>query len=275
VAIDKGGKRGGTKQKIVHAATDLFAKKGFTETSVREIATAVGVNESSLYNHFDSKGAILEYILEYYRQTASAYQVPAEALSRLTKDATAEDILACMMMYYPPEEEQLFIKMLQVLFQEQFRNDAVRDYIANDLILWNEQFISDLLHRLIRSGALDTKTDVDFWAKVHVSINYKFSACHVMGIGEIHPGYKGKGNVAMKRTLYEVLFTLHGAKETEDEERNDCTMLENFFTELEIAEELGIPEEAVKDLLANKMELNKSDVDKLLSKMAKKMKIKG
>lgn len=207
------GKRGNTKQRIVHASIDLFSKKGFTETGVREIAAAVGINESSLYNHFDCKSEILTYILEYYRQTASAYKAPEEALARLNnRDATADDVLACLMLYYPPEEEVYFLKTLQVLFQEQFRNDEVREYIANDLILWNERYVSDLLRRLIRSGALDGDTDVDFWAKLHVSLSYIFSARHVIGIGEMHPCFQGKGNAAMKKKLYDTIFQKHGIK---------------------------------------------------------------
>lgn len=50
-------------------------------------------------------------------------------------------------------------------------------------------------------------------------------------------------------------------------------MLEKYFTDTEIAEELGIPADAVKDLLDDKMELHKSDIDKLLSKMAEKLKL--
>ena len=49
-----------TRQKILDCAIDLFATKGYTETTVRELAAAVGVKEASIYNHFSSKNSILE-----------------------------------------------------------------------------------------------------------------------------------------------------------------------------------------------------------------------
>ena len=205
-------KKVGTKQKIVHVAMDLFAKKGYTETSIREIAFTVGIKESSIYNHFESKGAILDHLLDYYRNAAINFRAPEETLSRLTQEATTEDILACLMLSYPPDEEEYYLKALTVLFQEQFRNDTVREYIAKDIVQWQEQHVSNILQRLIDSGALDENTDVDFWAKLHVSTTYMFYSRYIMGIGEMHPNFKGKGYKAMLKSLYDTIFRLNGTK---------------------------------------------------------------
>jgi|GEM_PF-6373815 len=47
--------------------------------------------------------------------------------------------------------------------------------------------------------------------------------------------------------------------------------METHFNEMEIATELGIPQDAVIDLLAGKMEIKKVDVDKLLASLVKKL----
>ena len=52
-----------TRQAILDAALDLFAQKGFFGTSLRDVATAVGVRESALYNYFPSKDALFEALL--------------------------------------------------------------------------------------------------------------------------------------------------------------------------------------------------------------------
>lgn len=39
-----------TKEKIVETALDLFSQRGYDGVSVRDIARAVGIRESSLYN---------------------------------------------------------------------------------------------------------------------------------------------------------------------------------------------------------------------------------
>ncbi|MEG1104740.1 MAG: TetR/AcrR family transcriptional regulator, partial [Oscillospiraceae bacterium] len=44
-----------TKQRILDYSLQLFSCDGFSGVSMRNIAAAVGVKESSLYKHFQSK----------------------------------------------------------------------------------------------------------------------------------------------------------------------------------------------------------------------------
>jgi len=52
-----------TRRDILNRALDLFAEQGFSGTSTRQIARAVGVRESALYHYFPSKDAILRELL--------------------------------------------------------------------------------------------------------------------------------------------------------------------------------------------------------------------
>ena len=56
-----------TKEKIIEEALTLFSQKGFKGTSVKNIADAVGIKDSSLYKHFHSKQEIFDTILEEMR----------------------------------------------------------------------------------------------------------------------------------------------------------------------------------------------------------------
>ncbi|MEO6219384.1 MAG: TetR/AcrR family transcriptional regulator [Ginsengibacter sp.] len=55
-------KTGSKKDVIVRAASSLFKEKGYTATSMRDIAEAIGVEAPSLYNHIGSKKEILNEI---------------------------------------------------------------------------------------------------------------------------------------------------------------------------------------------------------------------
>src|SRR3982751_1607234 len=46
------------KLAIVRAALPLFARKGFAETTTKDLAKAAGVSEPLLYKHFPSKDAL-------------------------------------------------------------------------------------------------------------------------------------------------------------------------------------------------------------------------
>ena len=53
------------RHEIFNVAVNLFVEKGFTETSMREIAEAAGIGKSTLYDYFPSKDEILiTYIIE-------------------------------------------------------------------------------------------------------------------------------------------------------------------------------------------------------------------
>ena len=52
-----------TKERILLASLELFARYGYDATSVSRIAEAVGLTKGALYRHFEDKAAILRAIL--------------------------------------------------------------------------------------------------------------------------------------------------------------------------------------------------------------------
>lgn len=52
-----------TRARILDAALELFADRGFYGTSMRQIAAAAGLTSGALYHHFESKEAILWGVL--------------------------------------------------------------------------------------------------------------------------------------------------------------------------------------------------------------------
>ena len=63
------------KDKIIDAAIDLFADKGFHNTSTAEIATNSDVAQGTLFYHFKNKEGILyEVLRQVLEQTSDAYR---------------------------------------------------------------------------------------------------------------------------------------------------------------------------------------------------------
>ncbi|MCZ6829981.1 MAG: helix-turn-helix domain containing protein [Gammaproteobacteria bacterium] len=62
--------RKATAERILDAAEDLFAEKGYAATSLGDVADAVGIRSPSLYNHFRNKealyGAVLNRLLDAF-----------------------------------------------------------------------------------------------------------------------------------------------------------------------------------------------------------------
>jgi AcrR family transcriptional regulator len=55
-----------TSDKLLLAAIDLMAEKGYHATTTKEIAAAAGVNEVTLFRHFGSKQKLLEAAFDKY-----------------------------------------------------------------------------------------------------------------------------------------------------------------------------------------------------------------
>ena len=58
------------KMKIVKKATRLFIKKGYAQTTMRDISKATGINLGNLYNYISSKEDILCLSFETYHDPA-------------------------------------------------------------------------------------------------------------------------------------------------------------------------------------------------------------
>jgi AcrR family transcriptional regulator len=60
---------------LLQIASDLFAERGYTATTVRDIADAAGILSGSLYHHFDSKESMVDAILSrFIEETLTAYE---------------------------------------------------------------------------------------------------------------------------------------------------------------------------------------------------------
>lgn len=66
-----------TAERILDAAEDLFAEKGYAATSLGEVADAVGIRSPSLYNHFRNKEALYSAVLE---RLLAAFSAPLAEL---------------------------------------------------------------------------------------------------------------------------------------------------------------------------------------------------
>ncbi|MGW4799753.1 TetR/AcrR family transcriptional regulator [Nonomuraea sp. NPDC004297] len=60
------------EQDVIAKATDLFRRRGYTATSVRDLGAELGLRQSSLYRTFGDKHALFVRALEHYRATESA-----------------------------------------------------------------------------------------------------------------------------------------------------------------------------------------------------------
>lgn len=144
-----------TKEKILHAAIDLFSQKGYSGVSVREITREVGIKESSLYNHFKSKEEILTTILDYFRSEFAKTLPPTEDLDLILEKSSMEEFFEQgfenfrMHIDHPVNE-----KLWRIIYTEHFRNPLARDIFLNDIINKTLGFLELVFVKLIDQGQI-------------------------------------------------------------------------------------------------------------------------
>lgn len=75
---------GGTRERIHDAGLTLFNERGYTGTTVRQLADACGLTPGAIYNHYASKEALLFVIVDRVHDLADA--VLAETLRGVGSD---------------------------------------------------------------------------------------------------------------------------------------------------------------------------------------------
>lgn len=70
----------GTRELILEEALRLFSERGIKETTIRDIAKAVGITEGAIYRHFESKEQIVHELFEMY--SGELYEKIEKAIKR-------------------------------------------------------------------------------------------------------------------------------------------------------------------------------------------------
>ena len=200
------------KQRILDSAAKLFAEKGFAETSIRELSDTAGFkNQASLYYHFPSKNAILEYMLEDYITYNNGLFKEKNISEILKNNPNTDGILTCLQTTFPPDKAEYYLKVLCVLLQEQFCNPIVKNYMAQHFILRSERNMKAIIFELKALGAIREDAGHDYWAKISSSLFHTFATRMMLGIGDNSPGFEGGGMTEILRETFDMMFGIYGS----------------------------------------------------------------
>lgn len=67
------------REQILNAATEVFSRNGFQGTTLRQLARRAGISEATIYQHFASKEALYDAILEKKIKDRKHLYYPLEA----------------------------------------------------------------------------------------------------------------------------------------------------------------------------------------------------
>jgi AcrR family transcriptional regulator len=141
-----------TRQAILDAALELFADKGYFGTSLRDVAAAVGVRESALYNYFKSKEALFDALILAHEHTKT------QRMASMAGDgpiADARELLERMTLgsiesFLDPREQMLF----RLLMSDGIRLARTGRFNLQERLGSGPERMQALMRRLISEGWL-------------------------------------------------------------------------------------------------------------------------
>ena len=151
-----------TKQKILDKALELFSLNGYDAVSVGEIAKAVGIKAPSLYNHFPSKRAIFDAIVEstsaLYEHDTDKINIHVQDVSRdislfeeIDEDALCQKVRQIFLYSLHNETISRFRKMLTI---EQFRSSELAELYSQRYVERITAYHSEIFRSLIAAGII-------------------------------------------------------------------------------------------------------------------------
>ena len=144
-----------TREKILETAIDMFSGKGYNDVSVRDITRAVGIKESSLYNHFTSKQQILDEIFEYLLQRFEGMTMPEEEAARFIEAADPQSFMEmCLMNFRMYFGDPKLIKIWRIVSIERFRNRRANEFFTKHLIDQPLDYQAKVFGSMIRKGLI-------------------------------------------------------------------------------------------------------------------------
>ncbi|WP_243291041.1 forespore capture DNA-binding protein RefZ [Bacillus sp. FJAT-47783] len=146
-----------TKEKIVDAAIALFNTKGYSGTSVREIAEKANVNVAHISYYFKGKGGLLEYLVSQFYE---GYLLIISTDHPHIASGSAKDVLN-QMIWDILKYQQKHRQLTRFVYRELTLDTVLIREVMTTYLAKEKYFIRNILEKGITDGEFH-----------HVSISY-------------------------------------------------------------------------------------------------------
>ena len=142
-----------TRERILTAALEMFSKKGYAGTNIRELSASLGLVKSGLYKHFESKEAIwnalLDEMIEYYADRfGSAEHLPP------VPESLEELVIMTMRMVNATVLDEKIVMTRKVLTIEQFRDARARELATKHFLTGLIDIFTPVFRGMMEKGLI-------------------------------------------------------------------------------------------------------------------------
>jgi AcrR family transcriptional regulator len=168
------------EREVLDAAVEVFARNGYSDASVQDVADAVGILKGSLYHYIDSKDDLLFRLLVEVHDDVETILTEVQATEGLEPLARLSEYVRCQVEYNLAHLDRISIYYHDI--------DHLSEGHRTDLYgrrRVHEHFVTDLIREAQKQGAAGSDIDA------RIAANFVFGT-----IIWVYRWYRPKGRVA-------------------------------------------------------------------------------
>lgn len=143
-------KSGERRAAILKTAVELFAQRGFRGTTTRELASAVGVSEPVLYQHFATKRELYTAIVDHMLvETTTAFEVRMKLVENVKDDRSLLQTLGELILGWYLDDGS----RIRLLLYSGLEGHELAEMWHERATTYLRQFVAEWMERKIEAGA--------------------------------------------------------------------------------------------------------------------------
>lgn len=166
-----------TRERILNAAIEQFAVRGYDAVSIRDITRSLGLNEASLYNHFKSKAELLaEAFKQLEERLIGPGFAPVSAADIVGEGPfdLSEFFVAGSKRFFGATDRTVLLTW-RILMTSQYAFEEARDSLRRNILDAPRGFFASILEALKSSGRLAAQVDCASYGRIISSIFFEYS----------------------------------------------------------------------------------------------------
>lgn len=171
-------KRGiATTRAILDQAADLFARNGYDGVSLRDIARAAGIQESSIYNHFSGKAEILEKLYDEFILYVPQTRPSDEALDAMLEIMTPEETMKNILFHVGQSVKGTLSNTAMIINLEKFKSARAAQMYYRYVVQEPAAYYERLFQKMISRGMIaniDTRMFAEQYNYVSIALTKEY-----------------------------------------------------------------------------------------------------
>ena len=161
-----------TREKILDVSLEMFSQRGYSAVSIRDICKCVGIKESSVYYHFESKQNIFDELLNKFSEIAKGMMAQLENGLTDGENGFSDGIDTVSNYFFEQYLMDDFCnKVMRIMFIEQFNNENARNlyqyWLMDEPLNFQKKIFSALMNLGMITNCDSEYLSVKYYAPIY------------------------------------------------------------------------------------------------------------